>query len=367
MPPRRGGNLDAVRAVDTPSTAAGVSQRERNPYKYIEGVACNDYQNSNPAAIIQIKRTYTILENPTEWDVACIRATYPMNAIPLGVCPVAGGINRTPFTVTISTAGGNYATTVLWVPEYTDQTVPISYSPQDYSTKYYFYSTIASLLKCFNTALATSATAASIANAPFFTYDPATGYFSLFFPTSSFGGASVNSVSLNLAASQYFTNFASTTANGLTKFSIPVTTNYVSVNGVQCIQLIQEAPNVTAWDSIGAIQMTTDMNIIPEDTALATTSFVPSGSTTQSQLTDILVDSGTGTLLGGSRSGIVQYIPSGVPRWTNLTSTPFSGFNVFLTWSIKNGYSFPLILPPGTQATMKLVFRHRTVRGYDYY
>ena len=267
------------------------------------------------------------------------------------------------FTVTKS--GTPHSASVIWAPENSYAPVPTTFSPQDTSSNYYFYSSVYSLLKCFNTAIVTASTAAGLTNPPLLTYDPISGYFSVFYPTTDFPTCSL---SWNNTSAQYLANFGGTWSSA-TSFTplIPNTTSYVTINSVTYIQLIQECPNITAWDSLALIQMTTSLNIIPEDTATGTSAFIASGATTNSQLTDILCDSGNGTLVGGSRSGLVEYIPVGVPRWINLRSAPFTGFNVTLSWQSKMGNFYPMVLPPGSMATMKMLFRHRSQRGYDTY
>lgn len=349
--------------------APAMAQGDVNPFYYINGITVNPWDNSNPAGCIQVKRPYTILQNATEWDLAIIRATYPMNGAPLGVCPISGGINTTPMTFYLVRAGTTYAQSVVWTPEYTDQAVPTSYSPQDLSTRYYYYSSVASLLKCFNTALAAASTSAGATNPAVVTYDPASGLFSILYPSTDFGSTAATPCVLkwNQATAQFLSNFAGQTAASIFAPSIPTTTNYLANNGINYIQLLQECPNITAWDSMGAITMTTDLGIVQEDVATSMTSFVGSSTTQSPQITDILCDSGVGTLAGGTRSGIVEYLPQSTFRWINLRTTQFTGFNLFLSWTTKGGAIFPLVLPPGTQATVKIVFRHRSARGGDVY
>ena len=122
-----------------PNIALPKSQGEIQPFYYIDGVSVNPWDNSNPSGCIQVKRTYAILQSATEWDLAIIRATYPMNAIPLGICPMLVGatVQTTPMTFTMTRSGTPYTASVLWVPEYTDQPVPTNTSVQDLTTRYY--------------------------------------------------------------------------------------------------------------------------------------------------------------------------------------------------------------------------------------
>lgn len=367
MPVKRGGSI-AVPA----ESALAKSQEVTNPFYYIDGITVNPWGNTNPTGTIQIKRPYTILQNATEWDCAVIRATYPMNGTPLGVCPLLGtSVTTTPFQVGIFKSGGGIDQYVNWAPENTDQPVPTTYSPQDLSSKYYWYSSVNTLLACFNTTLASIATSLGLTNPPKFSYDPASGLFSILYPTTDFGAAGTY-IRMNAATAQLFSNFAGTyyTLNGQAgafQPIVPSTTNYLVNNSINYIQLLQEAPNITSWDSMGAVTMTTDLGIVQEDVALATTTFVGSSTTQSPQITDILADSGTGSLAGGTRSGLLEYLPMGNPRWINLRTTQFTAFNIFLSWTSKSGATFPLILPPGTQATVKILFRHRSGRGEDVY
>ena len=356
--------------LNTPLNAPVKQQQRVNPFYYINGTTINPIDNSNPQGTIQIKRTYNILEDGTQWDVAIIRATYPLNSIPLGIFPItSGSVNQSPMacSMTRASTSTNLTTNAQWSPEFTDALVPSVQPTQDLSTKYYFYTTIASALRAFNAALATSATSLSV-TAPFFTFDPVSNLFSLFLPTANYGSSASTPIVLSWNAqwAQYFPNFSSTSAATVFPFqagqvypTIPTNPTTQTINGVTYIQLIQECPNVTQWDSLSSIQMTTDLGIVAEDTAVVNTSYSGAGNAVNPQLTDILVDAGSGQLQGGSRSGVIEYLPTSIPRWINMRTGPFSAFNIFLTWISKSGTVFPMILPPGTCATMKVLFRHR--------
>ena len=200
------------------------------------------------------------------------------------------------------------------------------------------------------------------------TYDPVASLFSLWFPTTDYGSTAGTPITLswNQQTAQFFPNYYSTATASSVSLVVPSTTSYTTIGSLTYIQAIQECPNITSWDSLGSIQMTTDLGIVPEDRASSTVPVASSTANVSPQLTDILVDSGSGQLLGGSRSGIVEYLPSGIPRWINLRTSSFTSFNVFLNWASKSGSVFPLVLPAGTQATMKLMFRHRSARTDAY-
>jgi hypothetical protein len=350
-----------------------MSQGVVNPFYYVDGATINQWDNSNPVSTIQIKRPYTMLQNATEWDLSILRATYPMNGIPLGICPMATGINvnTTPFTVSITRNGTTTTTSVVWTPEFKDAPVPTATTVQDTSSKYYWYTSVASLLVCFNAALATTATNAGSTNAPMLTFDPFTSLFTLFFPQSDYGSSITNAyastLSWNAQTAQLFPNFASTSTGSQTTLRVPSSASSSTIASIAYSALLQEAPNITAWDSLSTLNMTTDLGIVPEDIAVSYTAVVGSSSQQDSQLTDIVVDSGTGQLTGGSRSGVLVYLPSSQPRWINLRTTTFNSFSIFLNWTSKMGATYPVVLPAGTQATMKMMFRHRSSRKGDEY
>ena len=350
---------------------ASKSQGVVNPFYYIDGVTINPADNSNPSGTIQIKRPYAILQNATEWDLAILRATYPLNNLPLGICPLRIGltVNSTPMSCSMTKAGSTQTTYVTWVSEFKDQPTPTSTQVQDFSSKYYWYTTVATLLSCFNTALSTCATNQSATKTPFLTFDSQSSLFSLFLPQTDFGSTASTPITLswNSLWSQYFPNFCSTNSGGQVTLVIPTGANTQTVGGTVYWVMTQEAPNTTQWDSLSCIQMNTDLGIVPEDTATNTSAIVNSSSAVSPQITDILIDSGTGQLSGGTRSGIAEYLPVSLPRWINLRTTTFTSFNIFISWQDKYGNTYPLTLPPGTQTTMKLLFRHRSSRQGDTY
>jgi len=350
-----------------------MSQAVANPLYYIDAQTINPWDNSNPSSTIQVKRSSAILTNSSDYDVAIIRATYPLNALPLGIVPMLTGqtVNTTPFSVSILRNGITTTRPVLWTPEYLDVPVPVSTSAQDLSRYYYYYS-VASLLSCINTALSTCATASGSTNPPLITFDPASSRFTIFFPTSDYGSAITNAfastLSVNGALSQLFPNFASTTNGALTTFRIPSPVSSATIAGISYNALAQEVANITAWDSLSTISMSTDLGIVPEDVSSYSSLNVGSSSARNSSMTDVILDSGSGELSAGTRSGVLQYLPSSQFRWINMRASSFNSFNIFIHWTTKQGQTFPLVLPAGSQATMKLLFKYRgSARAVDQY
>lgn len=350
-------------------------QARENNFNYIDGVTINPWDNSNPNGIIQFKKTSPFLSDATQWDVGILRAVFPVGAgnIPLGICPMATGatVNTTPFVVSITRNGATTNTTVTWSPEFTSEPVPTNTASQDLSSRYYWYTSVASLLSRINTALTTCASGAGSTNAPLITFDPASSMFTLYFPTSDYGSAITNafasSLGWNDALAQLFPNFACLRSGGLVIPRVPSGAGSVTIGGVSYIPLLQESPNITAWDCLASLQMTTDLGIFPNDIIVNTTNVVTNQNNQQSLMTDIVVDSGYGTLSGGSRSGVVQFVPTSQIRWINMRSDQFSSFNIYLNWTTKGGQVYQLVLPRGSQASIKLLFKHKSVGGIDIY
>jgi hypothetical protein len=278
-------------------------------------------------------------------------------------------VQSTPMSCSMKKAGNTQTTYVTWTPEFTDQPTPTSVLEQDLTSKYYWYTTIASLLSCFNTALSTTATNSGASRSPYLAYDPQSSFMTLYLPQSDFGSTATTPITLswNNIWSQYFPNFCSTNSGGQVSIVIPNGTPSQTIGGVVYWVLSQETPNITQWDSVSSIQMNTDLGIVPEDTAINTSAIVNSSNSVSPQVTDILIDSGTGQLTAGSRSGMASYIPVSTFRWINLRTQAFTSFNIFITWSDKYGNLYPLTLPAGTQTTIKILFRHRSSKTSDSY
>ena len=334
-------------------------------------------------ATFQDYRISPIVNNPSKYYLSVIRWYAPTSTIPIQVVPIAPFPNTNPnlttYSVTLSYNGADYVQNVIWEPVDLSATVPNPLSAssplQDVSTSYYYLYSYYHLLNLINKSLAAALAALVAANAPLvglvaaplLNYNPASSLFSIsaqktYYDLNTDTPISIyinnNLQSLLLCFDyRYFGNGA---VNGKAwEFNMIVD----GVNDVDnpLIVLQQEVSSLAAWSSLASLVfISNSIPVIAESMppSVAFGADTVSGATapsTASILTDFLA-SGADTRVS------LQYAANGVYRMLDLQSDrPMMSADVSIMWQDIYGNMYPLLLDSNTAATIKILFRKKSL------
>lgn len=324
-----------------------------------------------------------ILQDPSEYVASIIRFSVPCFAVPLVsfiVQTEQSNINLGIGSFTLQ-YNGVYSnqTYHIFKPQIEDAKLPKPpLITQDFSTYYYFLYNYSWLMGIYNTALQTAFTdlqskvggALNSAKVPYFYFDPNTQLINLYADAAFFDQSLPNPVYINFnsISSQWFNGMPFNeksvgSLNGADNYFIITNTNGINqktINGTTYDVLTQEFISLAYLSPLKNITISTNMNVISEQTFLQSKGLVQN-LVYNNIITDFLPDLSGGTE-AGTGSKIFIYNASSLYRvFEFVDKKPLYVVNLAINWLDQLGNTYPLLLVKGTQATIKLMFIKKKV------
>lgn len=368
----------------SPNTKSTFEQKDDHIYA---SVIISHPQKSTTLEIpCEYKETFfaPIVENPSDMHLAIRRFSVPGRSIPIFIFQVQDGQanpNLGIYSVTMSYAGDDYQTYLIFVPDQTVIPTPSAPIPYQLNSAYYWVFSYQQMVRMINTAIATSFAAMKAAHpgappteAPFLLYDESTQLFSMIFQESySAGGAPT--LSYNTSLSRFLdgfdcvfngigTNGKSQTFNvyntGSNAWAAPGGTIPAPPAAPDYLRMTQEYTTIVEWYSVKSIVFTT--NSIPVKQQTITTQ-LPTGS-------QIILGSNNSSLVitdfeplfdkAGDARSTLQYYPQGPLRYIDLLSqTPLRTLDFKVWWTDETGRMYPIMLESGQACTMLFSFEKK--------
>lgn len=341
------------------SVTHSVTYENNGKIVYLNLNATNNNNGSLNATIDQ-KFGTTIVENPSEFNIAVARFNIPSNYIPVW------DFTKNTYYVTMS-YNGIYVSTQVINPTYS-----IAYN-QDAIVRFMNRA----LLTCYNNLVtAAGPLPANAANAPFMTFDPTTQIFAMNYQQGGYYPDDPNNPNTSLVYVYFNTALMSKfwiMDEGFNGYNVANNANYTlyayskygtntyTYNTVNYNQMKQCQANISSIYDIVSLFFTSSLGVRPENVPVVNNGTFQNGQiSTLPILTDFdLVDNNTSFM-----NGYLQYQPSGLAnyRYANLTSrTPID--SIYLNAQTQDFLlnNSQLILPAFTTMSIKLVFVHKSI------
>ena len=388
FPRYRGGDLTADRQIGGESTASYAQQTKD------DGEPSHIYYNITirhqdtlglgkkiPATFTDY-RISPIVKNPSNYYFSLVRFYCPTQTIPIMVVPImpfgSGNTNPnlTTFSVTLSYLGADFTAPIIW--ETMDKTAIIpgnlsaSNPLQNVSGSYYYLYSYMNLVNLINDAFAAALAALVAANAPLsgliaaplLNYNPATSLFSISAQKDYYNldAGTPISIYINNNLQNLLLNFDYRYLGSSTQKAW----NFNMVlDGVQdvdnpLIVLQQEVNSLDAWSSLSSLVFVS--NTIPV-AAEGIPPAVPFGGDTISGATPVSTTAIlTDFLASGANTRVSLSYSSIVYRMLDMVSDrPLMTTDVSIMWQDIYGNMYPLLLDSNTAATIKILFRKKSL------
>jgi len=350
----------------------------------------SDGSNPSPATYIANK-TQPIIMDCSEYYMAIVQFSIPLNQVPILICPVLttnGNSNTTPMKIGIRdfTANVYYEQSLIWTPELINEAVVV----QDGSvaqrvTPYYYMFNYETLINMFNTALNLAFIAYNAANpgnphitfqCPYFVYDATTGLISLIAHQSWITASPLtqsiyyNNDSMNFldgfSTQQYsrigdvynFDNVVNIISNGINGYGpavvYPATPTYVRV--------LQDYDTMFLWSSLRKIVITSASLPIRFEQSPIFNNTNPDQYNTIPIVADFLP---ANTKAGDTRE--IAYYTSTFYRLIDLSSSsPLQKIQFEIFWLDKQNTLYPLTISTFQECTLKVVFTKKSLYNNEY-
>ncbi len=339
------------------------------------------YNNTDGTVRASYDQTFDtpILAKSGDWDVMIERFFIPAQSVPIFIFPNPNASPvPTPYVVTLTYGGTDYATNVQY----------ISYSSfATTSDSYYWVYGYQEFINMINAAyqtcyLALIAAHPGVANgAPYLTYEPGTELISLNAGPEylSANGSATATVTIWMnQVFDFFQNLVNVFHGYLTAgvsnpkaFQVIVQNtgnNSITLNGPYGYggagyKMTQQYSSLFNWNSFRSIVFETNgLPVVPEllrpNTAVGDQNATLNGRTI---LTDFFPDVSRGTEVRGYQ----QYYANGNHRVINLRgSDPLKRLSLNIYWSdVGGGTTTPLLLSPKDSCNIKILYRRKDYRG----
>lgn len=339
--------------------------------------------NNDPANVILAQtnsnRTTAIVDNPSDYYMSVVRFTIPLQQVPLFT------FIDNLYTVTISNAGTDYQTTLLYVPFYTSNIIPTPTSPENRLV--YSYQ---QFLDSINDALRTSFTASGLPGAsPYMTYDPVTQLISLIAPATFHDTAFTDQnqpikVWFNTPLWSFFSNFQKL-FNGYTPTAVntngknfniiikPTGDNEITIPAsfggpLAGLKMTQEFFSLFNWNDFRSLVITT--NSIPIRAEIIPSGLIANNgkSGVNAGYRPVLTDFELLFEKAGDTRGFAQYTPTAEYRLIDLIgTTPLTNIDLQFWYQNKNLELFPLYISPLQSLDVKILLRKKYRPGVTGY
>ena len=343
-------------------------------------------------------RTTPLLYDPSKYYLSVVRFNIPGSFLPIFIAQAVPfpntDVNKLIYTVTLTRNGTtsgpinveynpNYSVTQPIYPVFSAQN-----PKQDPDDPYYYVYTYQSFIDIINTALAAAYTAlpdkGTTTQAPYMTYDPSTGLFSMWAQQSYFQNADpmnpanlliwFNGVLENFFPSfQYFYNGYTPTSNPPPfngpgeSYALVIKNNNNNTPAAPAgyYQMVQDYSSTFAWNDLQGISFRS--NNIPvvfeNQTGVSSVSVqMLQGSSSGNQIAFITDFEPLNGPTPGSFRENIQYFPPGEYRLTDLIGkTPLSTIDIQVYWTDTYGNVHPVFILPDTGITLKILFRKKAL------
>ena len=375
-----------------------------NPY------SVDTAENIYPVSIEELNNQL-ILKNSKDYYVAIVRATIPINSIPLIIFPIVNGLSQIDANMSVYTLKFKYQvvsgvfdetkTVFINVPfqsQYSYQSVKPPYQNngnQDFSNSYYWVYDVEWVLKIFNDALkdlfiqfVSNFPLGTYSNTffPYITFDNNTRCFSIVMTGDLYNGSSTTNyfnqnlfpnlvLQMGRTTNENVFNFTSTlgfdgyyTISCFDKYNnISTITNGSVVRTIYTMTASQS--NINMWCPFNKIvfQINYGISTIQEYDSAPITSQGFIGSQTQSTVINkpiipMLTDLETNRDEWGVNRNFIQYTTSSITqsRLISMTGSMLQSFQISIYWVDIFNNRFPLTIPTGIPLSIKLGFYPKT-------
>lgn len=326
---------------------------------------------TNNSSVVPIKAefdsvlTSALLDNPSDYYCSIVRFTVPLQQVPIFI--FQDGL----YSVTISNGATDFQTILTYVPSYFPNLNPM---PPDNRMVYSYQQ----FLDSINNALRSSFIASALPGvAPYMTYDPVTGLFSLNAVTTFHNNAFTDinqpiKVWFNTNLWSFFNNFEKIyNGNSPTAFNTngknyniiikPTGNNEIIIPATfggptPGFGMSQEFQSLSSWNTVRQLAFFT--NSIPIRTEAIPNTF-NSNSTIQSYqpiLTDFQLS------LDVPLRTYAQYVPTSEYRLVDMIGTnELKRINLIVFWQDKNNALYPIYIDPLDSLSVKILFRRKNL------
>ena len=290
-------------------------------------------------------RTVPVVNNPQNYDLACVRLLVPAFNIPLLFFP------ENNFYVKLKYGAVEVQTDLVWIPNATT-------SPSAYGSKLpvYDYSEITQSL---NNALQTCKTAldgvapTAAFDAPFMTYDAPSELFSLNAEQAGYdqdlGPNNYIEIIFSAKVFEYYTNLQDFFLNDdETRISVYDTfNNSITFNGKPYLFMQQSQPSLELFSDIQKLVVFSNSIPIVQELQPA------QDDVTRRVLFDFNVT-------GVADKGVISFFPQGPLRYYSLVSSyPLKQIDCEIRWESKSGETYTIFINQNTTASLKLLFQKK--------
>jgi len=323
-------------------------------------------------------RNTPVLEKAEDYEFSVIRFQTDTGFLPVFIPSIEVGQtdpNLTIYSITLQSGVNVVQQPVIWTPEFLNAQVPpapdvLPFQSQQTNTNYYLSLNYQHFISLINVAFATAMTALKVldagitANAPFLGWNTSDLTASLVAdPVFDYKSGSI-SIFMNRPLESLFTSLDSrrqaveTSLGRVQKIAITSNNGYNNVGGN--IVLKQNYSTVSNWSPVSAIVFTSSVlpiypaNVSPPSVSLEGQSY-PVANTGDfiNIITDIAANE-------QSYKPNLIYSPTAEFRFISLYSSgAITNIEIACFWKSTSGNFFPLLLPSGGSASMKLLFRKK--------
>ena len=341
-------------------------------------ISQNSVGNGSIYASIQASNNIPIIDNPSEYYGSIIKMITPQFNIPVGYADIAVNslgivtdINKTILSFTLSYNGTDITVPVYWVQQDFTVQPPPSGTVGQVASSYYFIYDYPIFISMWNTALKTAYDALALAESlpagqqPFFYYNPNTQIIQLFANKTLYDQNTPGAIQIysNNNLEPYITGFSYKLYSDPVKsilfnvYQLPNATtpiNIQTINTVDFIVIQQGYQNLTYWNMLEDVIVSTSMNVQQEGFYI--------GSGVQSQnlqlqsiLTNYTPDLTTGA---GAASSIFYYNASSLYRIFQINQkTPLYNVSATIQFVDRNKNIWPLeLFGNGQTVNIKFMF-----------
>ena len=330
--------------------AEQVSLKKRNNNSdtadqiYYNIIIRNEDETAGKRLVFSENRTVPIVNNPSDYDLACVRLLVPSFNIPLLFFP------ETNFYVKLKYGGVEAKTDLIWIPNASNSPfVPGKNAVYDFSE--ITQSLNIALNTCKTTLDSLAPTAAF--DAPFVTYDAPSELFSLNAEKAGYdqdlGPNNYIEIIFSAKVFEYYTNLQDFFLNqDETRLAVYDTfNNSTTFNGKPYFFMQQSQPSLELFSDIQKIVVFS--NSIPIVQELQPTQ----DDVTQRVLFDFNVT-------GIADKSVINYFPQGPLRYYSLVSNyPLKQIDCEIRWEAKDGQTYPININIDNTASIKILFQKK--------
>jgi hypothetical protein len=333
-----------------------------------------DGDNGTIASYSSTKNT-ALLDKASDYYCSIIRFVIPLRAVPLLIMPVvpnSGYSNITTLIIGVSYLGIDYPQNVIFVPDSPSNVFPPVNQNQTTQviTPYYYIYAYSAVISMINKSLHDAYVASGSpggGDAPFFYYDPSTQLISLYVSQVFINSGAqifINEYTSNYLDAFHFLYLGANQPNGKDYvFILSNTTGnpssitpYKVIDPVGWLRFIQEYNVINYWESLRKVLITSNSLPIKSEYIQAQTGNGLLGNDVNATL-NIITDFVPSLETAGQSRTNIYYYPTSQYRLVDMISdTPVYKVDFNLFWEDLNGNLYPIYIPVGQSASIKVGF-----------